>query len=333
MTVTRRRHEDQGPGEGAPRALSLARGVLLPSLLALAAGCGTVDLPEMTAEPPVRTGLTLPPPPDGGYVLNKPYPLLPGDVIDVTVREQPDLNISITIPHNGVIEVYKSEKDGGERETIVARGKNVEEVRDEIAAIYQRVRFNFKPYVQVVLSNAVPRVVYVRGAVKSEKGTVDLPSGGRMTLYRALQAGGGWTEDADLSRVSIDRKDPATGAKVSLPEYDLHEMMETASYDRDPPLEPNDIINIPPLGEVTIFGNVNMPGKYRCRRGLTLLNLFADAGGLKEFSDFSAVRVTRDEGTGREQTYKVNVDAILNGRAVDPKLARGDRVWVDETWK
>ena len=330
MTVPTTTFAKTGPGGRLPRAFSLAGGALL---LALAAGCVTVDLPAMTAEPPARAGVTLPPPPEGGYVLNKPYPLLPGDVIDVTVREQPDLNTTYTIPSNGTIEVYRSEKDGGERETLLVRGKNVEEVRDEIAAIYQRVRFNFKPYVQVVLSTAIPRVVYVRGAVKSEKGTVELPPGSRMTLYRALQAGGGWNDDADLSRVSIDRKDPATGAKVSLPEYDLLEMEETASYDRDPPLEPNDIINVPPLGEVTIFGNVNVAGKYKCRRGLTLLGLFADAGGLKPFSNFSDVRVTRAEGTGREQTYRVDVSAILDGRAVDPTRTRGARVWVDETWK
>ena len=173
----------------------------------------------------------------------------------------------------------------------------------------------------------------MRGAVKSATGTVALPPGSRMTLCQALQAGGGWTEDADLSRVSIERRDPATGAKVSLPDYDIDEMMETASYDRDPPLEPNDIVTVPPLGEVTIFGNINSPGKYRCRRNLKLLDLLAEAGGLKPFSKMSDVRVTRDEGAGREQTYRVNVEAILDSRAVDPRLAPGDRVWIDETWR
>jgi protein involved in polysaccharide export with SLBB domain len=287
----------------------------------------------MAGEPPARRGISLPPAPEGGYRLNRPYPLLPGDVITVTVREEPDLNITVTIDSTGILEVYKSEKDGKERETILVLGKTVEEVRDEIAAVYQRVRFNFKPYVQVLLSNAVPRVVSVRGAVKSESGTVALPPGSRMTLCQALQAGGGWTEDADLSRVSIERRDPSTGAKVSLPEYDLDEMIDTAAYDRDPPLEPNDIITVPVLGEVTIHGNINQPGRYRCRRKLTLLDLLSDAGGYKPFSKLSDVRVTRDEGSGREQTYRVDVEAILDGKALDPKLARGDRVWIDETWR
>jgi len=314
-----------------PAGLSVP-GVLLAA--AMLAGCGSVDLPDLVIEPLERTGLLPPPAPEGGYALDRPYPLLPNDVIDITVREDPNLNIGVTITDSGTIEVYKSEKDGGERETVVARGKTVEEVKEEIAAIYQRVRFSFKPYVQVVLSKAVPRVVYVRGAVKTEKGEVPLPPGRRMTLLQAIQAAGGAKpEESDLSRVTIERKDPATGSKVSLPVYDLEEMEETASYDRDPPLEPNDIITVPRLGEVTIFGNVNMPGKYLCKRKMTMLTLLAHAGGLKQFSETDDIRVTRNEGSGRETTYRVDIDAILEGMAADPKLVPGDRVWVDEGWK
>jgi hypothetical protein len=29
----------------------------------------------------------------------------------------------------------------------------------------------------------------------------------------------------------------------------------------------------------------------------------------------------------------VNVEAILDGQAADPRLARGDRIWIDETWR
>ena len=326
---------NRSPGAKALRAPSIPGAAFL-ALLAAAAlpGCVSVDLPIIEADPGTHVGTLPPPPPDGGYALNRPYDLVPGDVIDITVREQPDLSIVITIPSDGIIEVFRSEKDGGEREKIDTRGKTVEEIRDEIAAIYQRVRFSFKPYVQVTLATAASRVVYVRGAVRTKDGKVDLPPGSRMTLYRAIQAAGGIDpEEADLSRVTIDRKDPATGAKVSLPEYDLELMQETAAFDRDPPLEPNDTINIPALGEVTVFGNINQPGKYKCRRKLTMLGLLALAGGPKPFSKLSDVRVTRAEGTGRERTYRVDVFAILDGRAVDPLMAARDRVWIDETWK
>jgi len=99
-------------------------------------------------------------------------------------------------------------------------------------------------------------------------------------------------------------------------------------------LEPNDIITVPVLGKVSIFGNFNGSGYFRCRKGMTICELIAEAGGFKPFSKIHDVRVIRNEGTGRERHYTVDVGAILDGKApYDPLLAPGDRVWVDEDWK
>ncbi len=331
MSLRSRACSGAGSGGGVARTAPAAL-LVLSALAASAAGCIT-DLPPLTADPPPRVGVTLPPAPEGGYDLDRPYPLLPGDTIDITVRDAPDLDIAIVIPSNGEFPVWKSEvKEGGERKTIKAKGMTVDELKEKLADIYQEVRVA-RPYIQVVLSRAVPRAISIRGAVRSEKGTVDLPPGSRMTLYRAIQAAGGVADDADLSRVTITRRDPTTGSLDSLPVYDLEEMRESVSYDRDPPLEPDDIVTVPKLGKVTIFGNINMPGSYLCTRNMKLTDLLAIAGSPKPFSKMSDIRVIRDEGTGRERTFSVDVEAVLDGKAVDPKLAPGDRVWIYETWK
>ena len=109
---------------------------------------------------------------------------------------------------------------------------------------------------------------------------------------------------------------------------------DTATYDRDPPLEPNDRISVPKLGRVWISGEVNDPGPQLCTRKMTLLKLVAQAGGFKQFAKLSQVLVIRgEEGTSRERTYYVDVNAIFNGDAVDPLLVAGDRVFVEEDWK
>jgi polysaccharide export outer membrane protein len=316
------------PGRNAARAAGAA---LAGAVLALAASGCRVNLPPLAAEPPVRAGLTLPPPPPGGFDLEKPYPLLPGDSVDITVRDDANLNISIVIPPDGVIEVWKSEGEDGKRQTIPTKGMTVEELKERIAEVY-RPKFITKPYVQVV-ANYVERSVCVRGAVKTTTGIVALPKGQRLTLYRAIQMAGLDAENADLTRVSISRKDPVTGTDVSMPEYDLVEMDEARAYDRDPPLEPNDIVNVPVLGKVSIWGHVENPGPYRCERNMTVIGLISAAGGGKEFAKLSDVRVVRTEGTERERTFRVDVDAILDGRATDPRLVPGDRVWVAEGWK
>jgi polysaccharide export outer membrane protein len=293
-----------------------------------------MPLPTLVAAPEEDGASHVPPPPPPeGYNLFAPLPLLPGDRIEITVREDPDLNIPIEISPDGTFEVYKSDKDGGPRRVVEARGKTVQELKEEIADIYKEVRFSFRPYVQVSLASSIPRTVDVRGAIESKGGTVEIfKNGARLTLLRAIRAAGTLSEDADLSRVKIERRDPATGALVSLPTYDLEKMEEDASYDRDPPLEPGDVITVPSLGYVHIFGNINNPGAYLCKRRMTLTKLIADAGGYKPFSKLTDVRVIRDEGTAREAVYTVNVRAILNGEGpYDPILKAGDRIFIEES--
>ena len=332
-TPSRRIRRHRSPGAPGPRAH-----LVLPAARGLLAG-SDANAPLLTGGGDGRPAALLPPPPPGGYDLDRPYPLLPGDRVSVTVRDDPDLNIDITIPPDGFIEVWKSEKAGGERQRIQARGLTVTELQDAIAGVYHRTLFESRPYVQVTLAAAVPRVVYVRGAVKAsgsgaDSGIIPLPqSGARLTLFRAVQAAGGVNDDADLTRVVISRKDPSTGAEVSLPTFDLETMRETAAYDRDPPLEPNDIITVPVLGRVWITGNINQPGSYLCRRGMTLTKLIAEAGGLKSFSKLRDIRVMRGEGSVDYRAYRVDYGDVLDGDAPDPLLDAEDRVNVEEDWK
>jgi polysaccharide biosynthesis/export protein len=338
MATPSRRNDDRIPGMGSAGAPGLRSLLLWGAAGILLSGCVS-DAPLLTGSGDGRPPAVLPPAPAGGYDLDRPYPLLPGDKVSITVRDDPDLNIDLVIPPDGSIEVWKSEKNGGERQRIQARGLTVTELRDAIAAVYQKTLFESRPYVQVTLAQAVPRVVYVRGAVKSagsgtDTGVVSLPeTGSRLTLFRAIQAAGGVNEDADLTRVAISRKDPATGAEVSLPTFDLETMQSTVSYDRDPPLEPNDIITVPVLGRVWITGNINQPGDFLLLRGMTLTKLIAKAGGLKPFSKLRDIRVMRGEGTTNYRAYRVDYADVLDGKAPDPLLQSEDRVNIEEDWK
>ncbi|MCK6480004.1 MAG: SLBB domain-containing protein [Planctomycetes bacterium] len=325
----------------APRAGGFrAPVVLFLPLLAwaasAAAGCGTMDAPSLVSSPDERTAPTLPPPPVGGYNLDRPYPLLPGDKITITVLDDPDLNFPATIPSDGVIEVFRTGKDGSPNERIPTNSMTVEDLEKALREVYARTVLQKPPYVQVTLTEAVKRVVYVMGAVKAEgtKGEVELPKAGqRLTLSRAIMAAGGPAEDGDLSAVTISRKDPSTGTEVSLPVFDLDRMLRENLFDRDPPLEPNDIIKVPRLGRVWITGNINESGSFLCTKGMTLTMLITEAGGLKAFSARSDIRVLRaGEGGSGQRAYTVNYNDILDGVAPDPVLQPGDRVAVEETW-
>jgi protein involved in polysaccharide export with SLBB domain len=302
-----------------------------------APGCRSMPVPNLGGgEGAAGRGarvLSLPAPPPGGYDLDKPYPLLSGDLINIIVLDDATLSNSYEIGSDGYIELFRSEKEPGmPRERVLARGLTPLETADRIAAAYAVNRFQTKPFVQVRVETAVPRVVFVTGSVRSPQ-PVPLPVVGRLTLYRALQIAGGRTEEADWSKVTVSRRDPATGAEVALPPFNLEEMEAAQAFDRDPVLEPGDILHVPRLGHVTIFGKVNAPGRYLCRPGLKLTDLIGEASGLQAFAKRGDIRVIRAEGTAKESVYTVDLNAIFDGKASDPPLRAGDRIEVAEDWK
>jgi polysaccharide export outer membrane protein len=78
---------------------------------------------------------------------------------------------------------------------------------------------------------------------------------------------------------------------------------------------------------VTVEGSIERPGVYPYRGPISLLQLIATAGGLKEVADGTDVVVFRTASGGR-QAARFNVDDIKEGRAQDPTIVQGDVVVV-----
>lgn len=78
---------------------------------------------------------------------------------------------------------------------------------------------------------------------------------------------------------------------------------------------------------VTVEGAVNSPGVYPYRGKMSLVQLIATSGGLKEVADGSEVMVFRT-ATGKREAARFDVDEIKAGRAPDPAIMQGDVVIV-----
>ncbi len=78
---------------------------------------------------------------------------------------------------------------------------------------------------------------------------------------------------------------------------------------------------------VTLEGAVERPGVYPYRGQMTLLQLVASAGGLKEVADSGEVVVFR-MATGKKEAARFDMDEIKAGRAPDPTIIQGDVVIV-----
>ena len=125
------------------------------------------------------------------------YRVQPGDVIDVTIYQLPDLNRTAEIDGAGNINLALIG-------AVPAAGRSVRQLEQEIAGRY-RARYLQNPQISVSLKDAVGQRVTVDGAVK-KPGIV--MARGDMTLLRVLAESGGFAETADQTNVVIMRSGP-----------------------------------------------------------------------------------------------------------------------------
>jgi polysaccharide export outer membrane protein len=78
-----------------------------------------------------------------------------------------------------------------------------------------------------------------------------------------------------------------------------------------------------------ITGGVEKPGAYPLNTAMTVLQLIASAGGLKEFVNGKNIVVVRSEG-GRQTRYPFDYQAIVKGKKLHQniELRPGDTVIV-----
>ncbi|HLL85536.1 MAG TPA: SLBB domain-containing protein, partial [Longimicrobium sp.] len=99
------------------------------------------------------------------------------------------------------------------------------------------------------------------------------------------------------------------------------------------PVEPGDVLFVPALqgASVRVLGEVKTARVVPWRGGLRLSEALARSGGMSGSADETDVRVIRGP-LSRPRIYRANVAALVDGRATDVELARGDIVFVTRHW-
>ncbi len=176
--------------------------------------------------------------------------------------------------------------------------------------------FQLRPGDQVIfLQLDVSNEVLVLGAVKNP-GSVPFRSG--LTLEGAVEAAGGITGHAVVSKIAVIRKDEIvpgadwteTGRKTLLKRGDQVkiEHAENGRY-------------------VTVTGNVKNPGLVPFKPGMTLLEAIEAAGGTTVGAGKDAIEIRKVFG-GQGKTRKVDINSIKKGSPADPKLMPADVILV-----
>lgn len=234
------------------------------------------------------------------------YVIGPGDELRVRVWGQVNFRADVRVDRSG--EIYLPQVGGVHVAGLPFSGLD-QHLRDAISRIYR----NFDLTADVGQIRSIQ--VYVAGAAR-RPGVYTVSS--LSTLVDALFASGGPSPSGSLRHIEVRRN----GAVVT--DFDLYALLIRGDKTKDVPLQPGDVIFIPPVGpEVAATGSVRSPAIYEIRDGETLADLIADAGGAAATAAETRVSIERVDDHRDRLTMEVAYDkAGMNTPLADGDLVR-----------
>jgi polysaccharide export outer membrane protein len=243
------------------------------------------------------------------------------DLLEISVFEVPELNITVRVSENGMISLPLL----GE---VKAEGLNRLELEKRIAAMLEK-NYLKNAQVTIFIKEFQSKKISVMGAVK-DPGTHDLI--GRQSLLQVISMAGGLSEQASDTVVIFRQFKSAPSQSLVIK---LDDLLLKADPRYNIPIFPGDIINVPgnQYLDIYVFGQVKNPGAVRMKKGsdeVTLLRAIAQAGGFTDRARRGKVLVTRTE-EGSEKKFYVDVKDILSGGRKDFVLQAFDVIFVPES--
>jgi polysaccharide export outer membrane protein len=243
------------------------------------------------------------------------------DLLEISVFEVPELNITVRVSENGMVSLPLL----GE---VQAAGLNRADLEKKIAGMLEK-NFLKNAQVTIFIKEFQSKKVSIMGAVKNP-GMLDLI--GRQSLLQVISMAGGLSEQASDTVVVFRQFKNAPGLSLSI---HLDELLLKANPKYNIPVFPGDIINVPgsQFLDIYVFGQVKAPGAVRMKMGsdqVTLLRAIAQAGGFTDRARRGKVQITRTEN-GVEKKINVDVKDILGGGRKDFPLQAFDVIFVPES--
>jgi polysaccharide export outer membrane protein len=149
-----------------------------------------------------------------------------------------------------------------------------------------------RPQVQVRLLEAAPAHVRVVGRVASGSGSVQLPPERALDCLDLIAHRGGLADDAADGRLTLLRGEDGRTRGYH---FSYADVLAARPAGLVLPLRPDDVLVVPRLPEVYVFGQVAQSGALPLRPGATIASLLVQAGGLTEEASARDVQVLRGE--------------------------------------
>ena len=210
------------------RSMTRRMRAALAGLLAVLA-VAIVGMPAVSRAADAAAAAT-PAKPMGDFIPDRDYRVGPEDLLDITVwREEALKQQSLVRPDGGISFPLIGE--------VLAAGKTIEEIRDEIAKRLEK--FLPSPVVNVSIVRVASNRIYIIGKVNKPG---DMPAGRFVDVLQALSMAGGLTPFAAENRIQILRRE---GAKqISIP-FNFGEVRRGVKMEQNILLQSGDTVLVP----------------------------------------------------------------------------------------
>jgi polysaccharide biosynthesis/export protein len=225
----------------------------------------------------------------------KEYVIGTADVIAISVLDNKDLDVVVTVSPGGKVAVPLV----GD---IQAAGLTVAELGEQLTKEFShKVK---SPQVTVTLREVNSYRIYFLGRV-AKPGIQ--ASRSEVTVLQALSLAGGVLDGTDVSRAYVTR------GSQRLP-VDFVKLLQEGDLTQNITLNPDDTVVVPdtPQNMIFVMGEVKSPGAlpFVRERGLTALKAVAAVGGFTQYAGRGRAYVLRDE-TGRRLTIPIDFNEIM----------------------
>ena len=235
----------------------------------------------------------------------------PGDLIEVTVYNVPELSSKARVSNSG--DLYLPLID-----YVHVEGLTQEEAQTVIEKRLEEGGFVRTPHVTIFVDEASSQGVTIIGEV-GKPGVYADPVDRK--LYQIISQAGGFTQAASR-KIAIVRRGQTEAKQITLPRNltdDLSGNVEVL---------PGDTINVPRAPIIYVVGDVGRPSGFLVDNGtLTVLQALALAGGTNHTAKMGGARIIRKTPTGMTET-KVQLKKMLEAKAPDVTLQADDILFV-----
>ena len=226
------------------------------------------------------------------------YQLGPGDIIRITVFQNPDLTTETRVSETGVVTfpLVGNVKVGG---------LTIPSAEALIAKQLRSGGFVLKPQVGILPLQMRSNQVAVLGQV-NRPGRYPLETFD-MRLSDMLATAGGIAATGADEIVLVGKRD---GKSVRMT-IDIPSLFTKGDLTEDAPLVGGDVIYVSRAPTFYIYGEVNRPGAFRLERDMTVMQGLATGGGVTLRGTESGLRIHRRGDDGQLQVIEPELDQTL----------------------